>query len=76
MKKQWRPDKWDAIEISKGVFGEDTNAICDDYKALIEAGADAMHRADVEWIKKHILITEGVFSKEDWLNFIGEEVKE
>lgn len=34
-----------------------------------EAGADAMHREDIKWLEEHMLITEGVFAKEDWQAF-------
>jgi len=36
-----------------------------------EAGADAMHKADIKWILEHVIYTSGVFSKEDWMEFVS-----
>lgn len=80
-KKSWRPDGWknpyeDIFTLRDA--GNDEIALekpCMEYKAF-EAGADEMHKADVEWILEHILITEGIFSKNEWRKFAGEEAKE
>ncbi len=40
----WRPDKeWDVVKIASKALGREVITICDEYKALIEAGADAMY---------------------------------
>jgi len=71
--KQWRPKDWDSNEMHLDMLRANIDDM--DGEAFIEAGADAMHKADIEWILKHLLITEGVFTKEDWEAFIDKEGK-
>ena len=65
----WRCDGWEDI-VRKECYDGDCV-----YKEIdtFEDGADAMHRADIKWIEKHILLTEGVFNKEDWEVFVQGE---
>lgn len=51
----WRHKDWYPIEIAMGVEGRMFRGVSELDVALIEAGADAMHQADIEWLKKHTI---------------------
>ena len=73
----WRPDGWDetVLEIIGKMKQQGTVDLT--RRALVEAGADAMHKADIEWLRKmnvskdinDCLVIEG----DAFLEFIEEE---
>jgi len=71
-----RPENWTEmllVEIKKVPDPELTKGnLAQALISFAEAGANAMRKADIEWIKEHILNTEA-FSKEDWEAFVAEE---
>lgn len=83
MIEPWRPDNWEEI-VNKQY--PNLKGHCPDLEEArasndFELGADAMHKADVEWVKEHNDFTRlkiccerhGVLlTEKDWQEFIGE----
>lgn len=66
----WRPKNWKRPAMPESWWHNPDVAF--------EAGADAMHRGDIEWLKEHSSKlkydpTAIVIDIEDWGKFIGEE---
>ena len=77
MTKPWRPEKeWDVREIYLKSIGTSLTITGWDAK-MIELGADAMHKADVDWLKRCLVErpTTGkvriVLDWQEWQEFIG-----
>lgn len=80
--KLWRPPnwqdiKWDIMRMGKNMPTYKGGMLAPD--TAFEAGADAMHQADIEWLKKHAISKPTdrfkVISihEEEWQDFIREE---
>jgi len=81
--KSWRPDNWEnpyKCETIMGVYPEQAEYAA---REAFEAGADAMYKADVEWLEKNVFYidTRGFIAlkpraTENWLTFIGRSGEE
>lgn len=53
MIRLWRPDEWDVIEIIKELRTQLSHCRMPTITETLEAGADAMHIADIKWIEEN-----------------------
>lgn len=76
----WSKKGWNPIEIARPIKEREPSErwVSQLDVELVEAGAAAMHRADIEWLKEHSSKlkydpTAIVIDLEDWGKFIGDE---
>ena len=76
----WRPEDWknpyqEQLDVRDGVGIKARQwDILVEAITTYEAGADAMHKADIEWLKEHNIAKDKsciVISDDSWLEFQG-----
>lgn len=89
----WRPNDWDANRVAAQTYGYGALrhdlaervgiAALESYeKILIEAGADAMHKADIEWLNQYLIERPAtgkvriILDIADWRTFTSKEISD
>lgn len=74
MTKPWRPEGWQ--EIKSRILPLRFESLDPEPFRLIEAGADAMHKADVKWLIERIIHDDRGYmfrmSDKEWQGFIND----